>query len=138
MLSHSKISRATDEDSDELNQKIVWKKSAVGVTEEGEHGGKLYIKQSRLREIIFSPPGEYETEGFEDPYLNGFKCVTLKNEEGKEETYLLHSLHSFSNQEHISRFSNDDQLVSFPLKSFTPGIPAWGVNVELASLEGLQ
>lgn len=131
MVSHSKISRAIDEDPDELNQKIVCKTSAVGVIEEGEHGGKLYIKQSRLRKIIFSPPGEYETEEFEDPYLNGFKCVTLKNGEGKEETYLLHSLHSFSNQKHISRFSNDDQLVSFPLTSFTPGIPAWGVEVRV-------
>lgn len=119
---HSPISRAADSEPDELNEEKTL------VTEEGEHGDKLYIKQSHLREILFSPPGEHETKGFSDPFLNGFKCVKFKNEKGEEETYLLHG--SFK-QKYISRFPMNDQLVSFPLTMLTPGIPAWGANVEL-------
>lgn len=133
IASHSKISRAADADADpdELNQKkIVRKPLAIPVTEEGDHNDRLYIKLSHLYEIISSPPGEHETMGFDDPYLNGFKCVKFKNKDGKEETYLLHG--SFD-QKYISRFPNNDQLVSFPLTMLTPGIPAWGVSVELPS-----
>lgn len=108
---HSTISRAADSDSDELNQE------QIVVTEEGEHGDKLYIKQSHLREILFSPPGEHETKGFSDPFLNGFKYVKFKNQKGEEETYLLHG--SFK-QKYISRFPMSDQLMSFPLTMFTP------------------
>jgi hypothetical protein len=140
ITSYSTISRAADADSDEFNQgkaghSIIIRDedpepSSIEDSQEGERDGMLYIKQSRLLEIIFSPPGEHETKGFSDPFLNGFKCVKFKNEKGIEEIYLLYPPFD---REYASRFPNNGELVSLRIAGYTPGIPAWGFSVELPS-----
>lgn len=121
---HPTISRAADSDSDELNQE------QIVVTEEDEHGDKLYIKQSHLREILFSPPGKYEAEGLPDFLANGYKHFRFKNEEGKEEIYLF--LSSFE-KKYKSRFPKGEKLISCRVIGLFPRTPAWGVEVDLPS-----
>ena len=125
--SHSIIIRAASADSGKLNQeKIVQQPSLIGITQEGERDGVVYVRRSHLRKILLSPPGKHETKGFSDPVLNGFKYVKLNNELGKKEMYIF--LYSFEEGDKL-RFPKGKKLIPCSFASLFPTISVWGVSV---------
>lgn len=126
LASHSRI-----RDSDKLSQKKSSRKPpAIAITEEGEHEGVLYVKRSRLRKIIFSSRGKYETKGYSEPRLNGYKYVKLKNEEGKKVPFIF--LSSFE-RKYKSRFPKDSKLIPCHMTALFPKASVWGVSVDIPS-----
>ncbi|MBP6952053.1 MAG: hypothetical protein KBD36_06020 [Alphaproteobacteria bacterium] len=116
-------------DTDEGQKRVLQRKATIGLSEEGEREGIVYLKQSRLYKILFSPPGKYEIKRYgTNPELNGYKYVTLKNEEGQKEKYLL--LFSSVNKDEV-RLHRNSKLIALPIIALFPKIPAWGVNVDL-------
>lgn len=127
LASHSRITRITD--SDKLGRKKSSRKPpTIAITEEGEHEGVVYVKQSRLRKIIFSSPGEHEIKGYSESILNGYKYVKLKNEEGKKVPFIF--LNSFE-RKYKSRFPKDNKLIPCHMTALFPKASVWGVSVEL-------